>query len=154
MKKKISFLFALLGVFFFHFNGFAQTPNFSGTWILSFEKSKLEHKPNGLTKSVFIIKQDGDKFKLTRTHIFSNKTKTISFKMTADGKTRRIKLLFKGKLQKQENTLVATLWRKNFFNTVQYKFGNNQNELVADEIMKSKPETHHNIWIFDREISK
>ena len=154
MKNTIKILITVIGLFVCQAKIFAQTPNYSGTWVLNFEKSKLEHKPNGLTRSVFIIKQEGDVFRLTRYHIFGDRKKKISFKMRADGKTRRVKLLFKGKLERKENSLLATLWRKNFSNVVNYKFGNSQNELIADEIMKSKPNSHHNIWVFDREISK
>ena len=128
--------------------------NYTGTWVLNLQKSQLEHRPEGLTSSVFIIKQDGDKFSLTRYHIFGEKKKKISFKMVADGKTRKIKVLFKGKLERKENNLQATLWRKNFSNIVNYKFGINQNELIADEVYSSKPNNHHNIWVFDREIPK
>ena len=103
---------------------------------------------------MFIIKQDGDKFSLTRYHIFGEKKKKISFKMVADGKTRKIKVLFRGKLERKGNDLQATLWRKNFLNIVNYKFGINQDELIADEVFTSKPDSHHNIWVFDREIQK
>jgi hypothetical protein len=154
MKHVVQIFLTAIALLCFQLNVFSQTPNFSGTWVLNLEKSKLEHRPKGLTKSVFIIKQEGDKFSLTRYHIFGNKKKKISFKMIADGKTRRIKLLFKGKLEKKENSLLATLWRKNFLNVVNYKFGISQNELIADEVMKSKPNTHHNIWVFDREVSQ
>jgi hypothetical protein len=154
MKHVVQIFLTAIALLCFQLNVFPQTPNYSGTWVLNLEKSKLEHPPNGLTKTVFIIKQEGDKFSLTRYHIFGNKKKKISFKMIADGKTRRIKLLFKGKLEKKENSLLATLWRKNFLNVVNYKFGTSQNELIADEVMKSKPNTHHNIWVFDREVSK
>ena len=122
--------------------------------MLNFEKSKLEHRPNGLTSSVFIIKQEGDKFRLTRYHIFGDKKNKISFKMVADGKTRHVKILFNGKLERKENSLQATLWRKNFLNIVNYKFGNNRNEFIADEVLTSRPNNHHNIWVFDREIPK
>ena len=75
--------------------------------------------------------------------------------MTADGKTRRVKLLFKGKLERKEANLESTLWGMNILkNTVNYRFGNNQNEFIADEVFIGKPKNHHNIWIFDREISK
>jgi hypothetical protein len=130
---------------------FAQKPNYTGTWILNFEKSKLEHRPDGLTSSVFVIKQENDKFSLTRYHIFENKKKKISFKMVDDAKTRRIKFLFKGKLEWKENNLQATLWRKNFLNIVNYKFGNTQNEFIADEVFTGRPQNHHNIWVFDRQ---
>lgn len=133
---------------------FGQTPNFSGTWILNFEKTKFEVKPNGLTKSIFIIKQEGDEFRLTRYHIFGDKKRKISFKMIADGKTRRIKILFRGRLEKKENGLLATLWRKSFLNIVNYRFGSTQDEFIADEVFTGKPQNHHNIWVFDREIPK
>lgn len=154
MKNRIRIFLTVLGLFVFQSQNFAQTPNFTGTWELNFEKSTLEHRPNGLTSSIFIIKQDGDKFKLTRYHIFGEKKKKISFKMIADSKTRRVKILFKGKLEKKENQLLATLWRKNFLNIVNYKFGNNKNEFIADEEFTGQPQNHHNIWVFDRKTSK
>jgi len=154
MKSKIKILLAVLGSFIYQSQILAQTPNYTGTWVLNFEKSTLEDPPKGLTSTVFIIKQEGDKFRLTRYHVFGDKKKKISFKMTADGKTRKVKILFKGKLERKENSLRATLWRKNFSNIVNYKFGNNQNEFIADEVFKGKPQDHHSIWVFDREVPK
>ena len=151
MNRKLKFLLTLVVVSIFHSETFAQNPNYTGTWVLNLEKSKLESRPGGLTGSLFIIKQRGDKFKLTRYHIFGEKKKKISFKMKADGKTRRVKMLFKGKLEWKENILHATLWRKNFLNIVNYKFGNNQNEFIADEVFTGNPKNHHNIWVFDRD---
>ena len=154
MKNSIIIFLTVLGLFFYPSRIFSQTPNATGTWVLNLQKSQLEHRPEGLTGSVFIIKQDGDKFSLTRYHIFGDKKKKISFKMVADGKTRKIKLLFKGKLERKDSSLQATLWRKNFLNIVNYKFGATQDELIADEVLTSKANNHHNIWVFDREIKK
>jgi len=154
MTVKLKFFLTVLALLACQAAIFAQKPNYTGTWVLNLEKSKLEHRPKGFTGSVFIIKQEGDKLKLTRYHIFGEKKKKISFTMTADGKTRRVKLLFKGKLEWKENNLLATLWRKNFLNIVNYKFGNSQNEFIADEVFKGRPQDHHNIWVFDREIQK
>lgn len=153
MKNKMKIILIVIGLFV-QSQVFAQTPNYTGTWVLNLEKSKLEHRPNGLTGSVFIIKQDGNKFRLTRYHIFGDKKNKISFKMVADGKARGIKLIFKGKLERKENSLQATLWRKNFLNIVNYKFGNSQNEFIADEVFRGRPQDHHNVWVFDREIPK
>ena len=154
MKSRVNILLIVLGSFICQSQIFAQTPNYTGTWVLNLEKSTLEHPPEGLTSSVFIIKQEGDKFRLTIYHVFGDKKKKISFKMTADGKTRKVKILFKAKLEPTENSLRATLWRKNFSNIVNYRFGNNQNEFIADEIFTGKPQDHHSIWVFDREIPK
>ena len=133
---------------------FGQIPNFSGTWILNFEKSKLEDKTDGLTGQMFIIKQEGEKFSLKIYHIYGDKKKKIGFRMLADGKTRRVKILFKGKLELKESSLQATMWRKNYLNIVNYKFGINQNEFIADEVFTGRPKNHHSIWVFDREIPK
>ena len=154
MRNKLFSLLAVAGLFVYQSKTFAQTANYTGTWILNLEKSKLEHQPKGLTGSIFIIKQEGDKFSLTRYHVFGDKKKKISFKMVADGKTRTVKLLFNGKLEQKENSLLATLWRKNFSNIVNYKFGNSENEFIADEIFTGRPQNHHNIWVFDREVPK
>ena len=134
----------------FQSTNFAQKPNYTGTWELNLKKSKLESRPEGLTSSVFIIKQQGDEFNFTRNHIFGEKKKKINFVLIADGKARRLKLIYKGKLLWKGNNLEATLWRSNSVNVVNYRFGNNRNELIADEIFTGNPRKHRNIWVFDR----
>ncbi len=151
MNSKIKIILVLLVFAVSISQTVAQKPNYTGTWVLNLEKSKLESPPEGLTSTVFVIKQEGDQFRLTRYHITAEKKRKISFKMKADGKTRTVKLLFKGKLEWKENSLQATLWRKNFSNIVNYQFGNTQNELIADEVFTGPPKNHHNIWVFDRE---
>lgn len=153
MENKIKFLLLLLG-FFYQSQSIAQKPNYTGTWVLNMEKSNLEFPPKGLTSSVFIIKQVGENFKLIRYLIFGKKKKKLSFKMIADGRTRRVKLLFKGRLEWKDNSLQATLWRKNFMNVVNYKFGDNKNQFIADEIFTGKPRNHHSNWVFERDDSK
>lgn len=133
---------------------FAQQPNYSGKWILDMEKSILQSKPDGLTGSIFLIQQSGQTLKLVRYHIAGEKLRKIGFKMHADGRTRRIKILFKGKLEWQENKLKASLWRKNFSNIVTYSFGADQNEFIADEVFHGLPKDHHNIWVFRRVSEK
>ena len=154
MNTKLKILLLIIG-FLFHSQLFAQTPNFTGTWVLNFEKSNLDKSDNlnGLTGQIFVIKQDSNKFSLKIYHMYGDKKKKIGFKMVADGKTRKVKILFKGKLEKKENSLQATMWRKNYLNRVNYKFGATQNELVADEVFTGRPKNHHSIWVFDREIA-
>lgn len=132
--------------------GFAQSIDISGTWVLNLEKSQLEAKSEGFTGSKFIISQKGEKFYLTRYHYYGERSNKISFKMKADGKTRPVKLLFRGKLEPAPTTIKASIWKNNFSNIVDYSFGSSQNELIADEVMKSKHDNHHNIWVFDKVI--
>ena len=154
MKKTTKLVVTTIILIAFNSSIFGQAPNFSGTWILSFEKSKLEDQAEGLTGQMFIIKQEGDKFHLKIFHIYGDKKKKIGFRMLPDGKTRRVKIIFKGKLEQKENGLQATMWRKNYLNIVNYKFGTNQNEFIADEVFTGRPKNHHSIWVFDREVSK
>ena len=155
MTTKLKLLVLLLGLGF-QSQMFAQRPNFTGTWVLNFQKSKLDTTDNlnGLTGQIFVIKQVDNEFSLKIYHIYGDKKRKIGFKMTADGKARRVKIIFKGKLEQKDNSLQATLWRKNYLNSVNYKFGTNQNELVADEVFTGRPKDHHSIWIFDREVAK
>lgn len=140
----------------FQLQMFAQRPNFTGTWVLNFQKSKLDTTDNlnGLTGQIFVIKQVDNEFSLKIYHIYGDKKRKIGFKMTADGKARRVKIIFKGKLEQKDNSLQATMWRKNYLNSVNYKFGTNPNELVADEVFTGRPKDHHSIWVFDREVAK
>ena len=153
-EKKAKLLLTNIILITFNLSIFGQAPNISGTWILNFEKSKLEDKIDGLTGQMFIIKQEGDKFSLKIYHIYGDKKKKIGFRMLADGKTRRVKIIFKGKLEQKEKSLQATMWRNNYLNIVNYKFGTNQNELIADEVFTGRPKNHHSIWVFDREVMK
>jgi len=155
MINKLKYIL-LLFYLVFQVQVFAQTPDFTGTWVLNFEKSNLDktNNLNGLTGQIFVIKQSDNKFGLKIYHLYGDKKKKIGFSMLADGKTRRLKVLFKGKLEQKESSLQVTMWRKNYLNSVNYKFGKNQNELVADEVFTGKPKDHHSIWVFDREIAK
>ncbi|MBL0145431.1 MAG: hypothetical protein IPP48_06390 [Chitinophagaceae bacterium] len=156
MNKKLGILLTVIGLFVYQLQTFSQTLNFSGTWVLNFEKSILDKNDNlnGLTGQIFVIKQDSNKFSLKIYHIYGDKKKKISFRMLTDGKTRRVKIIFKGKLEQKENSLQATMWRKNYLNSVNYKFGATQNELIADEEFTGLPKNHHSIWVFDRENPK
>ena len=154
MKKITKLLLTTIILIAFNMSIFGQAPNFSGTWILNFEKSKLEDKTDGLTGQMFIIKQEGNKFSLKIYHMYGDKKKKIGFRMLADGKTRRVKIIFKGKLEQKENGLQATMWRKNYLNIINYTFGTNQNEFIAEEVFTGSPKNHHSIWVFDREVLK
>lgn len=150
MKKLSKLFITVLLLLFFQSSIFSQTPNFSGTWVLNFEKSVIEDKNDNLTRQVFVINQNGDDFSLKIYHIYGKKKRKIGFRMLADGKERRVKILFKGKLEHTDIGLQATMWRSNYLNSVHYKFGASSNELIADETYKGIPKNHHSIWIFDK----
>lgn len=154
MPKYYSLAGTILLFFLVQISAFSQAPNLTGTWILNKEKSQLDNPNPGMTGTIFRITQEGDQFRIKIYHLYGEKEKKIGFKMKADGKTRKVKLIFKGKLEKKENSLTATMWRKNFLNIVNYKFGANENELIADEVFTGRPRDHHSVWVFDREVGK
>jgi hypothetical protein len=153
MQNKIKILSVLIGLFFYQSQIFSQLPNYTGTWVLNNEKSKIQSRPDGMTSSIFIIKQKGNDFLLTIHHIFDNEQDTIVIKMLSDGKTRKILGVLDGKLEQRKADLHITLWKKDFLDKVTYKFGKDENEFIADEVLVSDSDNHHNIWVFDREIS-
>lgn len=139
------------GFFICQTQAFSQKPNYSGTWKLNLQKSKLEANwAKGLTEGVFTITQAGDKFKLSRYFIINGKKQKLGIKMIADGKVRRKKILFKGKLEWMGNNLHAKIYRNGFSNVVDYMFGDTQNEFIADEVFTGRPQDYHNHWVFDR----
>lgn len=154
MMTKIKILLPLLGLFICHSQILAQTANYTGTWVLNNQKSKIQSSPDGMTSSVFVIKQAGSSFSLTIHHIFGNQQDTIIIKMLADGKIRKVLNVLQGKLEGRKDGLHITLWKKGFLDKVNYKFGDNKSEFIADEVLTSDSDNHHNIWVFDREISK
>lgn len=129
---------------------FTPKSDFSGTWVLNNEKSKLQARPDGMTSSIFVIKQVGQKFSLTIHHIFGDQKDTVVIEMLSDGKTRQVLGTFNAKLEEKENCLQVTLWQKDFLDIVKYKFGQNKNQFIADEVLTSNSDNHHNIWVFDR----
>lgn len=130
---------------------FTQKPDYSGTWVLNLEKSRLTspHSPK-ITKTVFIIEQQGDKLTLTRYHYRGDKKRRLKIKMTADGQQRKVKLFFNGKVEWIAENLRASLWNKGFSNVVNYSFGTSQDEFIADETFTSAKTNYHNYWVFDR----
>lgn len=147
-------LLPIIVAFCFQASTFAQTPNYSGTWVLNNEKSKIVSRPDGMTSSIFIIKQKGNDFSLTIHHVFGNQQDTIIIKMLSDGKTRKVLRVLEGKLERRKDGLHLMLWKKDFLDKVTYRFGKDRNEFIADEVLVSDTDNHHNIWVFDRDVSK
>lgn len=152
MRCRILLVITVLGLLICQTPAFSQKPDYSGTWKLNLQKSKLEADwTKGLTEGVFTITQNGDKFTLSRYFIINGKKQKLKIKMNADGKVRRKKILFKGRLEWMGNNLHAKIYRNGFSNVVDYKFGNNQNEFIADEVFIGRPQDYHNHWVFDRQ---
>ena len=154
MKHPINMLLLLSFLFFYLSPVFAQSPDFSGTWVINKEKSKILSWPKGMTSTVFIISQKADSFQLIIHHVFGAQQDTLVIKLVADGGTQKVLGILEGKLERVKGGLHAELWKSDFSDKVTYTFGKDNNEFIADEVLASKTDNHHNIWVFDRDRSK
>lgn len=152
MSRRMNFLLPLLGFLFFQIQALSQKPNYSGTWKLNLEKSKFEANwTKGLTDGEFTIIQKADNFNWSRYFIINGKKSKMRFKLIADGKVRRKKmLLFKSKLEWIGDNLKAKIYRNGFSNVVDYKFGETKNELIIDEVFVGRPQDYHNHYVLNK----
>ncbi len=151
---RCTYLFMLVVLLCFSSELWSQTVDISGNWVLDLGKSRLASSSKNFRGSIFIITKHNDNYHLLRYHMAGEKIKRIGFSLRADGQTRRLKILFKSKLERTSAGLVASIWRKNFSNVVTYNLGTEPNELVADEYFKSPKDSHHNIWVFKRVVTE
>ena len=135
--------------------GDGTKPDFSGTWIFNPAKSGLEKRAP--TKSVFVIEHQDPKFKLTRTHTYGEKSNTLSFEVTADGKEHYRK-------DGDFETWTRLTWlgdelvldQKMAYrgeqgtNVVHYRLANGGETFIAVEWYHMPSRQHHNYWVFDR----
>ncbi len=81
MKKTLTILTAIL----FSAGAFSQVPDFSGTWKLNNEKSKLNAEFSFAPKSI-IITQSGNDMTVEKHSSFQDQEYTTTDKLTLDGK--------------------------------------------------------------------
>jgi hypothetical protein len=153
MRNKLKIILAVLGLFVYQFQTYAQATNYTGTWKINLQKSKFEADwAKGLTEGEFKIIQIGDKFKWSRYFIVKGKKSKMKLNLIADGKVRRKKmLLFKTKLEWIGDNLKAKIFRNGFSDVVDYKFGDTKNELIIDEVFVGRPQDYHNHYVLDKE---
>ncbi len=131
-------------------------PNFTGKWKLNLEKSKLQIPPP--TSSMFEIDHREPKFRLTRTHVYGDKSDTITMDLSTDGAEypqafgalrARTRLYWEG------STLVLDMKVRikddEGTNVARYSLENAGQTFVAAERWRSSKHSHDNTWVFDRQ---
>ena len=134
-------------------------PDFSGTWEFNPEKSRLERPAP--TKSIFVIEHQDPIFKLTRTHTWGERSDTLSFEVTTDGKEHHQKegeyeswarmtwlgeelvLDMKMEFRGEQGT-----------NVVHYRLTDGGKTFVAAEWYHMPSKQNHNLWVFDRVLEE
>ena len=133
-------------------------PNFSGTWRFNPEKSNMETTIPTQSELIFVIEHKGSKFKLTRTIIIGERTDTVSWEATTDGKEHYRKdgdfeswmrmtwmgdeLILKSRLRRhgEQGT-----------NEAHYRLADEGKTLIAAEWYHMPSSQHHNYWVLNRE---
>jgi hypothetical protein len=130
-------------------------PDFSGKWVLNLEKSKLQIPPP--TSSLFEIDHREPDFRLTRTHVYGDRSDTITMHLTTDGTEypqqfgelkARTRLYWEGPTLILDMTF--NLKHDKGTNVVRYSLKNAGRTLVSVEKWRSSGHSHDNLWVFDR----
>ena len=133
-------------------------PDFSGTWRFNPEKSKLETIIPPQSKLIFVIEHEDPKFKMTRTLILGERTDTLSWEATTDGKEHhrkdgefesRMRMTWMG----DELILKSRLTRhdEQGTNEAHYRLTDEGMTMIAAEWYHMPSSQHHNYWVFDNE---
>lgn len=131
-------------------------PNYSGTWLYNPRKSNLQVQPPDST--TFIIEHTEPIFILTRTHVTSGKSDTITVTLKTDGEEVSFQhggLNIRGKLHWQEDMLVfhSEISRNNeiAINIVKYRLEEKGATFIAEEKLNSAEINYENKWVFDKD---
>lgn len=130
-------------------------PDFSGTWEFSPERSSLEMRSPDA--STFIIEHEDPRWRLERTHVFGDRSDTLTLELTTDGEPTTFTLhgwQVESRLHWEDQGLVfeSTMSREGRVTTVtvRYRLEDDGRTFVAEEHMESEERTHDNYWVFDR----
>jgi hypothetical protein len=133
-------------------------PDFSGTWKLNREKSKFETTVPKQSELIFVIEHKDPRFKTTRTLTLGERSDTLSWETTTDGKEHhrkdgdfesRMRMTWMG----DELVLKSRLTRRGEqgTNEAHYRLADEGKTLIAAEWYHMPSSQHHNLWVFERE---
>jgi hypothetical protein len=134
----------------------ARKPNFSGTWKMNLEKSRLQTPAPD--SSTLTIDHKEPSFRLSRTHVVKERPDTFSIGLTTDGKelvTNDPGETAYNRCYWEGDTLVfaARIVRKDreATNVVKYSLSPDGKQLTANEQFRGPIVKYDNIWVFDRQ---
>lgn len=133
-------------------------PNFSGVWSVDFGKSKLEI--DAPKSTVIQIEHNEPDFLLTRTHESEDRTDTIRFQLSTDGKEyihHRGAIEIRSVCVWEDDSLLFSSWiisgQSQAENIVRYTLSPDGSELFGDEMYNGPPKSYHNRWVLVRIFS-
>jgi hypothetical protein len=137
----------------------APKPDFSGTWVLNLQRSKIEIA-NPPAASTFTIRHKEPAFHLERTHTYSSgRTNTWSIDLVTDGKhevtategstSSRTRMYWEGDALVLDMT-ITTADGESGTNVVHYTLSPDGKTFTALERQEFPWAKHTNRWVFDR----
>ena len=138
--------------------GDGPKPDFSGTWRFNPVESRLEMDVPTQSILKFVIEHEDPKFKLTRAHTLGERTNTLSWEVTTDGKEHHrkdgefqswMRMTWMGEELVLESRLANRGERGT--NVAHYRLADGGKKFIVAEWYHMPSSQHHNLWVFDRE---
>jgi len=133
-----------------------EKPDFSGTWVLNLEKTRLQSL-RGLESGEIVIEHAEPRFRFHRAFAIKGKTDSTSWQLTTDGReavveeggiTRKSRLFWDGDALVLDERLTAK-WGE-ATNNVRYRLQDGGRTLVAEEQFRGSRFSYDNLWVADK----
>ena len=134
----------------------AEKPDFSGTWVLNLEKTRLQSF-RGLESGEIVIEHAEPRFRFHRAFVIKGKTDSTSWQLTTDGRevvveeggiTRKSRLVWDGNALVLDERLTAKGGEAT--NRVRYRLLDGGRTLVAEERFRGSRLSYDNLWVADK----
>jgi hypothetical protein len=132
-------------------------PDFSGTWVLNLERSRLQVDLK-LESATFTIEHKDPGFRFSRVFVIDGKEDSLSYSLSTDGREKVMKepgrtttsrLYWDGKvLVLDERTVLGD--GREATNVVRYNLIDGGRTLVAEEKFRGPLRKHDNLWVAER----
>lgn len=133
----------------------APKPDFSGSWTFDPERSSLQMAAPDA--STFVIEHREPHWRVTRTHVYGDRSDTLTLELTTDGETVTETLRgweVDSRMHWDDGTLVfeSTMSRGSQATVVvvRYRLEDGGRKFIAEEHVESGQEIHDNLWVFGR----
>jgi len=135
----------------------SKRPNFSGSWVVNAERSKLEIKVE-LESATFTIDHKEPDFRFSRVFVIGGKDNALAWALTTDGKeavtvedgrTDHSRLFWDGNVLVFEVRMVLKDGRE-ATNFVRYSLRDGGRTFVAEEKFRGPVLKYDNLWVADR----
>jgi len=131
-------------------------PNFTGTWKVNLQKSKLQIPPPEST--LFVVEHEEPNFRLTRTHVFQGKSDTFTIQLATDGKevvhkddkrTIYSRAYWEGSVLAFDSRILVDGGEAT--NVVRYQMAKDGQSFTARERLRSPQRNYDNVWVMERQ---